>query len=82
MQLKRRHQQLAHSLKLADASEQIEQGGCVLAKIWTAGEQAQISVDAGCGRIVIPGREVDIAADRVIIPPNHQANLGVNLVTD
>ena len=63
VQLERRDQQLAHALELADAGQQVEEIGGVLAEVRAAGQQAEVGVKPRGGGIVIAGGEVDVAAD-------------------
>src|SRR5207247_10351776 len=80
--LERRDPESARSLELADAGQEVEKRGGSRPEGWTAGKKTDVSVNAGGGRIVVAGAEVNIAADRIRIAPDHQAELGVNFVAD
>ena len=82
VQLERRDQELAHALELADAGQQVEEVGGVLAELRAAGEQAEVGVELRGGGVVIAGGQVDVAADVVAFAPHDQAALGVDLVAD
>ena len=78
----RRHDQLAPLRQLAVAGQVVEQGRDVLAEVGVAGEEAQVGVDAGRLRIVVAGRQVDVAANAVVLAADHQGDLAVRLQAD
>ena len=80
VQFKRRHDELLHALKLADAGEQVEQIGRVFPKFLAAGEQAQIRINLGGGGIVIARAKVNVPPDAIPLPAHHQRALGMDLV--
>ena len=80
MQLERRGHQPAQALILANAGQQIEEVGNILAELRAARQQPEIGVKPRGRGVVIARGQVHVAADMMALPPHHQAALGVNLV--
>ena len=47
-----------------------------------AREVAQVGVETGGGRVVVAGSEVNVAADAVVLPADHERCLAVGLEAD
>ena len=74
--------QLAPLRQLAVAGQVVEQRRGVLAEVGVAGEEAEVGVDAGGLRVVVAGRQVDVAADAVVLAADDQGDLAVRLQAD
>ena len=62
--------------------ELVEQPAQVLADLRVAGEHAEVLVQPGGLRVVVPGADVAVAAQPVGLLADHQAELGVRLQPD
>ena len=74
--------QLPPRRQFAVAGQVVEESRGVLAEIRVAGEEAEVGVDAGRLRIVVAGRQVDVAADAVVLAADDQRDLAVRLQAD
>ena len=81
-QVHRGDDQLLPVVPLRVAGQEVEQGAGVLAELGAAGEEAEVGVDPGGGRVVVAGAEVDVAADAVVLAADDQGGLAVGLQAD
>ena len=78
----RRDQELPPAAPLGVAGQEIEQLAGVLAELGPGGEQAEVGVDPGGGRVVVAGGEVHVAADSLGLAADDQRRLAVGLEPD
>ena len=81
-QLDRGHDQLVPGPSLGITGQQVEQGAGVFAELGAAGEEAQVGVEPGGGRVVIARAQVDVAADAVVLAADDERGLAVGLQSD
>ena len=75
----RRDHELAPAAPLRVSGEQVEQLAGVLPEFCVRGEQAEVGVRPGGGRVVIPGGEVDVTLDAACFSAHHEGRLAVSL---
>ena len=61
------------------AGEEVEEGRGVVGHRLVGGEEAEVGVDEGRGRVVVAGAEVDVAADLLAFLANDHRQLAVGL---
>src|SRR2546427_13181881 len=55
------------------------QSARVLPHVWIRGEETEVRVHPRGGRIIVAGREVDVAADPIALTTHHESGLAVRL---
>ena len=63
--------------QMGDAGHGVEEVGHVFGDFGARGEEAQVGVEFGRGRMVVPCAEMDVAADAVEFFAHHHGHLGV-----
>ena len=75
------HQQLSVMMLGRVARQPVEQVRNVRADLFIRREKPQVRVEFRGARIIIPRGHVNVPADFVAFPPNHQRHLGMHLQT-
>ena len=78
-QIERRHQQVAEPLRAAEARDEVEEVGDVLADLCVGREHADVLVDPRRRRVVVARADVDVAPQLIAFAPNDQRRLRMDL---
>ena len=75
----RRDEDLAETLRPAEAGDEVEEVGDVGGDVRVGGEQPDVLVDPRRCRVVVARADVDVALEAVTLAPDHERRLGVDL---
>ena len=78
-QRERRDEQLPEARRLPEAGDVVEEVGHVRGDLLVGGEDADVLVQARGRRVVVPGADVRVAAERVALAPHDEGHLRVDL---
>ena len=78
-EIERGHEQPAEALWPAEARDEVEEVGHVLADLGVGGEDADVLVRPCRRRVVVAGADVHVPAQLIALAPNDERRLGVNL---
>ena len=79
VQMPRGDEKFFRRREAGDAGDGVEEVGHILGDVGAGGEEAEVGVEAGGGRMVVAGAEVDVAADAVVFLAHDHGHLGVGL---
>ena len=78
-EVERRDEQLAEPLRAAEARQMVEEVGEVRRDVLVGREEPEVLVEARRAGVVVAGADVDVAAQLVALPADHERRLRMDL---